>query len=183
MARLKYLSAEDLPPEDQHLLARPASLFRAMVHSPDAYRRFATMGGWIRTGSTLDSRLREIAILQVGYVTRSEYAYSHHIKIGREFGVSDDDIRAIVADSVGERTQLSELDRAVLRLAREMTTELHGSDEAFAVVSAHLDDRHVVDLLLAISYYNMVVRMIRTLEIEVEDEYLPLLEEFPLPQD
>ena len=183
MARLKYLSAEDLAPADQHLLARPASLFRAMVHSPDAYRRFATMGGWIRTGSTLDSRLREMAILQVGYITRCEYAYSHHLKIGREFGVSDDDIRAIVADSVGERTQLSELDRAVLRLAREMTTELHGSDEAFAVVSAHLDDRHVVDLLLAISYYNMVVRMIRTLEIEVEDEYLPLLEEFPLPQD
>lgn len=181
MARLKYLNAGDLAPKDQQLLARPANLFRAMVHSPDAYRRFATMGGWIRTGSTLDTRLRELAILQVGYVTRCEYSYTHHIKIGRDFGVSDDDIRAISAETVGEATHLSELDCAVLQLAREMTTELRGSDEAFAVVAEHLSDSHVVELLLAISYSNLVVRMVSTLEIDLEDEYLPLLEQFPLP--
>lgn len=183
MARLTYLNQADLAPEDQQLLARPANLFRAMVQSPDAYRRFATMGGWIRTGSTLDPRLRELAILQVGYVTRCEYAYSHHIRIGREFGVSDDDIRAIASDTAGEATHLSELDCAALQLAREMTADMHGSDEAFEVVAGQLSERHVVDLLLTISYYSMVVRMIFTLEIDLEDEYRPLLEEFPLPAD
>ena len=48
-------------------------------------------------------------------------------------------------------------------------------------MSAELGEEHTVDLLLVISFYNAVVRMLYTLEIDVEDEYLPLLEEFPLP--
>jgi alkylhydroperoxidase family enzyme len=182
MARVKYLDQSDLAPEDQELLARPANLFRAFVHSPEAYRRFGQLGGWIRNGTKLDPRLREMAILQVGYLTRCEYEYSHHIKIGRDFGVSDDDLRAIAADTAGEATSLSELDCAVLQLTREMTTDIQGSQEAFDIVSAELGEEHTVDLLLVISFYNAVVRMLYTLEIDVEDEYLPLLDEFPLPQ-
>ncbi|HJM74336.1 MAG TPA: carboxymuconolactone decarboxylase family protein [Dehalococcoidia bacterium] len=181
MARVKYLDQSDLAPEDQELLARSANFFRAFVHSPEAYRSFGQLGGWIRNTSTLDSRLREMAILQVGYMTSCEYEYSHHIKIGRDFGVSDDDIRAIAADTAGKATALSELDCAVLQLTREMTTDIQGSQEAFDAVSAELGEEHTVDLLLVISFYNAVVRMLYTLEIDVEDEYLPLLEEFPLP--
>jgi alkylhydroperoxidase family enzyme len=181
MARVKYLDQADLALEDQELLARPANIFRAFVHSPGAHRSFGQLVGWIRNDSKLDPRLREMAILQVGYMTSCEYEYSHHIKIGRDFGVSDDDLRAIAADTAGEATDLSELDRAVLRLTREMTDGLQGSQEAFGIVSAGLGEEHTVDLLLVISFYNAVVRFLFTLEIDVEDEYLPLLKEFPLP--
>jgi alkylhydroperoxidase family enzyme len=181
MARVKYLDQSDLAPQDQELLARPVNIFRALVHSPQAHRSFGQLVDWIRNESTLDSRLREMAILQVGYLTRCEYEYSHHITIGRDFGVSDDDIRAIAADTAGEATALSELDCAVLQLTREMTTDIQGSQEAFDAVSAGLSEEHTVDLLLVISFYNAVVRMLFTLEIDVEDEYLPLLDEFPLP--
>ncbi|WP_343394747.1 carboxymuconolactone decarboxylase family protein [Candidatus Amarobacter glycogenicus] len=59
--------------------------------------------GFIRNKSRLDGRLRELAILQVGdTLPRSEYEYSHHIKIGRDFGVGDDDIRSIASESAGE---------------------------------------------------------------------------------
>ena len=179
MARLPYLDQEDLAEEDRELLARPANLFRLLVHSPDAYRRFGALGGWIRTGSTLDPRLREMAILQVGYLTRCEYEYSHHITLGRRFGVSDDDIRAITAETAGEQTALDELDRAVLRLAREMTTELRGSDEAFETVRARLSEEHVIDLLMTVAFYNLVVRLLFTLDIDLEDDYRALLTEFP----
>ena len=129
MARLPYLDAQDLAEEDRALLARPANLFRAYVHSPEAFRNFSRLGGYIRSRSTLDPRLRELAILQVGYLTRAEYEYTHHIQLGRDqFGVSDEDIRAIAAETSGEDSGLPDLDRAVLRLAREMTDELQGNE-------------------------------------------------------
>ena len=113
MARLRYLDREDLAEEDKRLLDRPANLFRLLVHSPDGYRNFARLGGWIRSGSTLDPRLREMAILQVGYLTSAVYEWTHHIELGRnDFGVSDDDIRAIVAETNGEGSALPEFDRA-----------------------------------------------------------------------
>jgi alkylhydroperoxidase family enzyme len=181
MARLSYLNQDDLAEEHRRLLERPANLFRALVHSPEAFRNFSRLGGWIRTGSTLDPRLREMAILQVGYITRAAYEWTHHIKIGHDFGVSDDDIRALIDETAGKTTDLPDLDRAVLRLAREMTEELKGSEEAFNTVHSALGDEHTVDLLMTIAFYNLVVRVLHTLEIDLEPEYEHYLEEFPLP--
>ena len=95
MARVPYLDRKDVKPEHQDLLARGINLYRALVHSPDGLRSFSALGHFIRHTSRLDPRLRERAILQVGYLARSPYEYSHHVEIGRDFGVSDDDIRAI----------------------------------------------------------------------------------------
>ena len=61
------------------------------------------------TRCKLDPRLRELAILQVGYLAKSPYEYSHHVKIGREFGVSDDDIRAIGEETAGRASKLDPL--------------------------------------------------------------------------
>ena len=124
MARVPYLDRKDVKPEHQDLLARGINLYRALVHSPDGLRSFSALGHFIRHTSRLDPRLREMAILQVGYLARSPYEYSHHVEIGRDFGVSDDDIRAIGDETAGRPTKLEPLAKAVLRAAREMTTEL-----------------------------------------------------------
>lgn len=181
MARLPYLDKSDLAPENQDLLARSINLFRLMVHSPGGARAFSGLGQYIRFGSKLDPRLREMAILQVGYLTRSVYEYTHHIKIGRDFGVSDDDIRAIAAETAGKATALDALTKAVLRAAREMTQDLAASDETFAALRNELDEERLTDLVLIIAFYNAVVRFLGTMQIDNEPEYQRLLAEFPLP--
>lgn len=182
MARVPYLDLKDLPPEHQDVLARPISLNRAMANSPNASRAMGVLAGYIRHDSKLDTRLRELAILQVGYLARSAYEWSHHVKIGREFGVSDDDIRAIGEDTAGRPTGLDALTRAVLRAAREMTGGLAMSDEIFAELEITLGREQVIDLTLSIAFYNAVVRLLATLQIDVEPEYRRYLEEHPLPR-
>ena len=181
MARVPYLAKSDLKPEDQDLLAREINLNKALVNSPNAARAFSRLGGFIRSKSRLDPRLREMAILQVGYLAKSPYEYSHHIKIGREFGVSDDDIRAITAETSGASTGLDALTKAVLSAAREMTTSLKVSDATFATLQQGLDNESLLDLVMTISFYNGVVRLLATMQIDVEDDYLHYLDEFPLP--
>ncbi len=183
MARLPYLDKDDLQPEDRELLKRGINLHRMLVHSPGGCRAFGALGSWIRFKSTLDSRLREMAILQVGYLTRSPYEYSHHLKISRDFEVSEDDVRAIIAETETGKSDLPELDRTVLTAAREMTQDLAVSDATFAVLEAHLSKEHLVDLCIVIAFYNAVVRFLATLEVDVEDDYAPELDAFPLPAD
>lgn len=182
MARVPYLDKPDLAPEHQDLLAREINLFRAMAHTPNGLRAFAALGEFIRFQSRLDPRLREMAILQVGYLTRSVYEYTHHIKIGRDFGVSDDDIRAIAADTAGRPTHLDPLTRAVLRAARDITRGLTASDETFAALRKELDHERLTDLVLIIAFYNAVVRFLATMQIDNEPEYQRLLAEFPLSE-
>ncbi|MDF1721238.1 MAG: hypothetical protein P1U65_11235 [Minwuia sp.] len=71
MARVRYLTKDDLADADKSLLDRDINLFRAFAHNPKAARAFSHLGGHIRFGSDLDGRLRELAILQVGYLARS----------------------------------------------------------------------------------------------------------------
>ena len=182
MARLPYLDKSDLLPEHQDLLARNINLYRLLAHSPRAARSLNTLARFIRDGSRLDPRLRQLAILQVGYVTRAAYEYSHHIRISRDFEVSDDDIRAIADETAGRPTALEPLAKAVLRAARDMTRELAVSDETFAVLRQGLDDERLTDLLITIAYYNGLVRLMAAMQIDVEDEYLAYLDEFPLPK-
>jgi alkylhydroperoxidase family enzyme len=183
MARLPYLDRADLPPEFQDLLERNINLHRLLVHSPLATRAWHIFARFIRHESRLDPRLRELAILQVGYLERSEYEYSHHIKIGREFGVTDDEIRAIAEETKGQPTKLDVQAKAVLRAAREMTQGLAISERTFQELQQSLDNERLTDLVLTIGFYNAVVRILATLKIDVEDDYQQYLDEFPLPKD
>jgi alkylhydroperoxidase family enzyme len=182
MARVPYLQQSDLPPEYQDLLARPIALNRAMANNPEASRAFSVPATYIRHKSKLDPRLRELAILQVGYLAKSPYEYSHHVKIGREFGVSDDDIRAIGDETAGKSSPLEPLAKMVLRGAREMTQDLAMADETYATLERELGRGHLIDLIMVISFYNAVVRLLATLQIDVEPEYQQYLEQHPLPR-
>lgn len=176
MARLPYLSREDLPPGQQQLLDRPINLFRALAHGPEVLEWMAEIGSWIRYRCRLDPRLRELAIIQVGYVTRSPYEFSHHVKIGRDFGVTDDDLRDLVADTHGQDCALGEQERAVLSAARELTAGTELSDETWSRLRQFLPPARLLDLLFVVTHYVQVVRMLGALQIDVEEDYAPFLE-------
>ena len=182
MARVPYLQQSDLPPEQRDILARPIALHRALANNPDAARAMNGLAMYIRHKSKLDPRLRELAILQVGYLARSPYEWSHHVKIGREFGVNDDDIRSIGEETKGRESKLDPLSRTVLRAAREMTNDLAMADETYAVLERALGRAQMIDLTLTIAFYNAVVRVLGTLQIDVEPEYRKYLDEHPLPE-
>jgi alkylhydroperoxidase family enzyme len=184
MARLPYLTPDDLDEQDRKiLLARNINLYRAMAHSPEGARRFSGLGHYFRDQSRLDPRLRELAIVQVGYAARSAYAYAHHIALARQNGTTDDDIRAVARESAGEPSPLEPLAKTVLRAAREMTEGLDLSDETFAALRQELDDDILTDLVLVIAFYNAIARALAALRIGLEDEHLHLLEVFPLPDE
>lgn len=181
MARLPYIDADDLAENDRDLLSRPINLYRQLANSPDALRHFQPFGQWTRHRGPLNPRLREMAILQVGYLARAPYEWSHHIRIGRDFGVSEDDVRAVIAETDGGASGLPDLDRAVLRAARQMTTDMRIDDDTFALLQGAMGKDELVQLILTIAHYNGVVRILATLEIDIEPEYQEWLDAFPLP--
>lgn len=181
MARLPYLEPEQIAPEYRDMLKRNTNLHKLLVNSPEMARAFGGMGGYIRFRSTLDARLRELAILQVGWLERSEYEFTHHVKIGREFGVTDADIEAMMAETEGRPSTLEPLARAVLRGAREMAHGLAMSAATFAEIKAHLSNEHMTDLVLTIAFYCAVVRVLATMQIDNEPQYKEVLKQYPLP--
>ncbi len=182
MARIRYRTRAELPEEDQDLLKRDIALYRVLSHNPAAKRAFSGLGHYIRYGTALDARLRELAILQVGWVARAAYEWSHHIKIGYDFGVTDDDIRALIAETAGQTTALDATARLVLRAARETAAGPGIAPDTYAALAAIFDEAHMVDLVVTIAFYCGVVRLLASFEIDVEPEYQPYLDAFPFPE-
>ena len=131
MARLPYLDAADLAAEHRDLLDSPINLRRALAHSPGALQGFIALALYLRHDSPLDPRLRELAIIQVGYVSGAAYEYGHHIEIGARVGVTDDDLRAIARETARESSdppaprsggaaRRARDDRRVRRLGRDL---------------------------------------------------------------
>jgi alkylhydroperoxidase family enzyme len=180
MARLPYIEKKDLPPDQQDLLKREITLYKCLAHSPNGARAFQGLGGFIRHKSRLDGRLREIAILAVGWITQAPYEWSHHVKIGQDFGVTEDDIRGLIAECEGQPSSLEPVAKLIVKAAREMTTGLAVSDATFAKLKESFDNERLTDLVITMAFYNAVVRYLGSMRIDVEPEYQPYLDKFPL---
>jgi alkylhydroperoxidase family enzyme len=180
MARLPYLTQDDLKPEDRGLLSRDINLYRILVHNPEAMRAFSGLGQYLRHRTTLDARLRELAILQVGWLAKAPYEWSHHVKIGYDFGVTDADIEALIADTAGQPNSLDAKAKLVVKAAREI--HAGGATEAtMATLKGVFTEAEILDIVVTASFYCAVVRLLASFAIDVEDSYMPYLKKHPLP--
>ena len=181
MARLPYLEADQLAPEYRDMLKRNTNLHKLLANSPDMAIAFNSVGNFIRFKSKLDPRLRELAILQVGWLEKSEYEFTHHVKIGKEFGVTDEDIQGLFLETDGKPSRLEPLAKAILKGAREMTRDIGMSEATFAEIKKHLSNEHMTDLVLTIAFYCAVVRVLATMKIDNEPFYKEVLHQYPIP--
>ena len=62
-----------------------------------------------------------------------------------------------------------------------MTESRRIADPTYAELEAALGHKLLVELVLVIGFYNAVVRVLETLEIDVEPGYQGYLDAFPLP--
>lgn len=181
MSRLPLLSAEDLTEAERRILSRPINLHRLLAHSPQIGQAFVDLGMAIRHTGALDGRLRELAILQVGYAARSQYEVSHHVKLGMDAGLSREDIRAIAEDHDGHPGHhLGHRERLVLAAAREMDRDLRIGDDTWAALERELGPRALLELGVTIAFYAAVVRVLATFEVDVEPDWAEHLAVLPL---
>ena len=174
MARLPYRDKEDLPEEYRYLFdnlsresGRVGNLFRTLGHSPRLLHQFMRLGSDLRSRTRIDPKLRELAILTVGHVTNASYEYVHHMAIGRRAGLTEQQLEGL---PVWERhPAFNEQERAVMRYAEDVTRNVRVSDEVFDAVHAFLDDEQMVELALNVAYYNLVVRFLEPMKVELED--------------
>jgi 4-carboxymuconolactone decarboxylase len=171
VARIPYPDPDSAPESVREALAAvpPLNIFRMLAHAETALRPFLRFGGTILGRLELDPKLRELAILQVAANAEARYEWVQHVAIGRQVGVSDEQIAAVERGEVQTSPALNELERAVLAFAAEVVAGPRVSDATFAAVSQSLSPREIVELMLTVGNYLMLARVMTTLELEIDD--------------
>lgn len=183
MARVPYIPPEGVSPKLRHILTPPTNLKMAVANNPTALDVFfSRIGKWLGTESTIDARLRELAIVQVSYVNANAYEFSWHLRGALKAGATDQDIDALMAETNGAASSLPEVDRAVLRAARDLSVDLSLADETWALLEAHLGRERLIELILAITYYNHVCRVAAALKLDIDEHVKLPMDRYPPPQ-
>jgi alkylhydroperoxidase family enzyme len=175
MARVRYLQRSDAA-ADQGLFDRlererkvpTANIFRALAHAPQILDQFLSYANSVRSAQ-LSPGLRELAILTVGHCTASEYEIAHHQSHGLKAGLSPEQLKAVPEFETSSFFNAEE--RAVMAFAKESTLQVNVGDATWRNVAAFLSERQLVELVLAVAWYNSGVRIMGALSIELEDGY------------
>jgi len=72
------------------------NIFKTLAHHPDLMKRWLVFGNHVLFKSTLPARERELVILRIGWLCEAEYEWAQHVRIGKQCGLTDDEIHRIM---------------------------------------------------------------------------------------
>jgi alkylhydroperoxidase family enzyme len=132
-------------------------------------------GRHVMVESTLPPRDREILILRIGWLCRSEYEWGQHVVRGRIAGLPEEEILRIRKGS--DAKEWDPFDAALLHAVDELHADAFISDTTWDTLARRYDTRQLMDLIFTVGQYNMVSMILNSLGVQLDEE----LEGFPKP--
>jgi alkylhydroperoxidase family enzyme len=141
-----------------------ANIFTTLVRAEGLTRKWLPFGGKLLNGK-LPARDRELLILRTGWNCRAAYEWAQHVVIGREAGLSNEEIARVPA---GPDAGWSETDQLLLRAADELHESWSISDSTWAGLAEVYDTAQLIELPMLVGHYHMVAMTLNTLGIELD---------------
>lgn len=137
------------------------------ANHPALATAYNTFGRHLLINSTVPVRPRELIVLRVSWLVKSEYEWHYHVGYGLNAGLTLDEIAAV---GIGpDAPDWRDEDRAVLRAADELVQGSRISDETWAALSKQFDRHQLMDLVFTIGQYVMLSWAISAFGIQIED--------------
>ncbi len=180
MARVPYVDppAPGAPDPDGlgHLYAEIGAargsvldLHRALAGAPGALRAYFRLSHYVRDESSLDPRLREIAIVATGCFLDVPYELAHHVPAARRAGVTAEQLAAVPGWQTAPDGVFDMVERAVLAYADEVARTRSASPGTLATLQGLLPPAQLIDLVLTVALYHLVAAVVLPLGIEPEE--------------
>jgi len=140
--------------------------FDTLARHPNLLRQWMPFTVALAVNGELPPRLRELAILRTGWLCRAEYEWGQHAVLARRVGISDEEIARV--KSGPEAKGWTDLEAAVLRAVDELHSDACVTDGTWAVLTADLDERQLIEVPILVGQYHIVSFTLNTLGIQRE---------------
>ena len=142
------------------------NIFTTLARHPQLLKRWLVFGGHVLSKSTLPPRDREIAILRMGWLCRAEYEFGHHVAIGKQAGLSDQDIKRITEgpDAAG----LDPFEATLIRAVDELQANTFIGDATWKALAERYSTEQLLDFLFAAGQYKLVSMVLNSVGVQLE---------------
>lgn len=143
----------------------PLNIFRTIARNEGLSKGFLALGGHLLRAGVLPERERELVILRVGWRAGSEYEFGQHTALGKNAGLTDDEVARIADCGPG---QWDEGDRALVALADELCDNDIVSDATWADLASRWTEPQLLELLVLAGFYRLVSGMLNSVGVALE---------------
>jgi AhpD family alkylhydroperoxidase len=180
MARISLVDPATAPEDVRPLLEQVQrdrggvfNVYRTLAHSPASLAAMLQLARALWSESALDPKLQELIILRVAQLTGSDYEWGRHRILARRFGVPDEVVASLAQWK--SAPVFSPAERAALAVTDEASRQIEASGGAIAELRRHFSERQTVEIALLGGMYQMVARLLRSLDVDQEpgDELVP----------
>lgn len=148
------------------------SVFQVLLHNPNVAAALNGMLHRLLFDGSLDTRLRELIIMRLGWSTGSEYEWTQHWRVARQLGVEEDDLLAVRDWQASDR--FGPVEHAVLAATDDVVTSGAIREETWLLCAEALPDPALlVELVVAIGNWSLFSSLLRSLEVPLEDGVAP----------
>lgn len=147
----------------------PQGLMRSLAHHPRLFGNLMAIGGTIIYRTSLDARLRELAILRTAARTLSEYEWGMHVALFREScRLTEAELTSLQYGAPGD-SSWTETEELVLRVVDELHDKSTLSDATWARVQGAFDPTAIVELIVTVGNYHLLAFFLNACRIPLEE--------------
>lgn len=158
--------------QDQAGGARGMHGLGVMLRYPALAKAFLTFNNHVAIASSLSKRIRELLILRISWLRRSEYEFVQHVVLGRNAGLSEAELERV---QVGpDAPGWDPVDADLLRAVDELHVDARIRDATWARLSAHFSSVQLMDLVFAVGCYDLLAMVFKTFGTQLEPGVDPL---------
>jgi alkylhydroperoxidase family enzyme len=145
------------------------AIFQVLLNHPTLARRINDLLATMLWHGTLDTRLRELAIMRIGWLTASDYEWTQHWRVAVGLGVSAEDLLGV--RDWKAHNGFGSVERAVLAATDDVVRDGAVSAETWAVCERELGSGPAVliELVTAIGAWRMIAAILHSLAVPLED--------------
>lgn len=145
--------------------------FRVVANNPGVARVVFSQLIQLLEHNTLDTRLREMMIMRIGWVTGSAYEWTQHWRVATTAGIPPEDILAVRDWRKSDR--LTAADRAILAATDECLSGKSMSDATWDEVTKHIPDpAQQVEFVIAMGNWMSFSLLFRNLRIPLAPDLM-----------
>jgi 4-carboxymuconolactone decarboxylase len=146
---------------------RVLNIFATLARHPKLLKRWLVFARHVLGKSTLLPRARELLILRTGYLCKCEYEWGQHVIIARRGGISDEDIRRVVAGP--EAPGWDHFEASLLRAADELHEVQAIKDATWDALSKNYGVEQMIDVVFTVGQYTLVSMALNTLGVQRDE--------------
>ena len=146
------------------------AIFQVLLNHPALAGRLNDLLASMLWHGKLDSRLRELAIMRIGWLTACEYEWTQHWRVAQGLGGSGDDLLGV--RDWQSHIGFGPVERAVLGATDDVVRDGAVSAESWSACEHELgvDQATLVELVTAISGWRMIASILQSLQVPLEDD-------------